>query len=98
MAKPLIVHDDLLISRVAYLLEQRMESIRRCEAILRGDKGLPEEYYRVNKDQVKMEFSSELWALNDLIEDIEDGLFVNELRRIFREYVQGKGEQWKLSE
>ncbi len=89
MRNVLIVHDDSIISRVAYLLEQRIENIKRCEAILNGD-DQRSEYLHVNKDGVRQMLDSERWALADLLEDIEDGMFDQELRDIFSKYVTAR--------
>lgn len=88
MANVLVVHDDSMISRVAYLLEKRKENIRRCKAILRGDPGLPDEYYHSNREGVEKMLEAERWALSDLLEDIENGMFIRELQAIFTQYVQ----------
>ena len=91
MAKLLIVHDDSVISRVAWLIEQRKEKIRVCEHILSSrPKELPPEYYHVNRDAVKQELETERWLLHDLLEDFEDGLCARELREIERDYVIGE--------
>ena len=86
MANVLIVHDDSMFSRVAYLLEQRKENIQRCQAILSGDDQHPE-YRHVNMDGVKNQLAAEKWALNDLLEDIEDGILLRELNEVFRQYI-----------
>ena len=94
MAKALIVHDDSTLSRVAWLIEQRKEAIRWCEHVLKSKpEDLPTEYYHVNRDQVRQRLELERWCLNDLLEDIEDGLFVRELQKIEREYVIAKEEE-----
>lgn len=87
MANVLMVHDDSMISRVASLLEERKATIRLCEAILRGDPNVPDEYYHVNKEAVEQRLENERWLLADLLEDIEDGMFTRELREIFSQYV-----------
>lgn len=87
MANALIVHDDSVISRVAYLLEERKKDIRLYEAILRGDPGLPSEYYRVSRHAVEQRLENERWLLDSLLESIEDGLFDQELREISSQYV-----------
>ena len=88
MAKVLVVHDDSVISRVAWLIEQRKEKIRLCERILTSrPEELPPEYYHVNLDAVKKELDTERWLLNDLLEDIENGILEREMKEIEREYV-----------
>lgn len=79
MANALIVHDDSVISRVAYLIEKRKRNIRRYEAILSG-KDENYENYHVNPEAVKQALETERWMLSDLIEDVQDGMFDRELR------------------
>lgn len=92
MANVLTVHDDSIISRVAHLLEERKKNIRLYEAILRGDPGVPDEYYRVNREAIEQRLENERWLLDDLLEDIEDGLFARELSEIHNQYVVVKGD------
>lgn len=91
MAAVLIVHDDSVISRTAYLLEERKRRIRLYESILLGDP-MPEEYHEVSKDYIRQELKNERWLLDGLIEDIQDWLFDQELQQISREYVTGSRE------
>lgn len=88
MANALIVHDDSVISRVAYLLEERKQNIRRYEAILAG-KDKSYENYRVNQDAVKQALEAERWLLSDLIEDIKEGMFDRELNDVEASYCAG---------
>ena len=91
MADVLTVHDDSIISRVAWLIEQRKERIRLCERILSSrPEDLPPEYYRVNREAVQKELDTERWLLADLIEDIEDGLLSRELKEIEQTYCRNK--------
>lgn len=92
MANVLIVHDDSIISRVAHLLEERKNNIRLYEAILRGDPEVPGEYYHVNRDAVKQRLENERWLLNDLLEDIEEGMFARELCEIHNQYGIAKND------
>jgi len=91
MAGALIVHDDSVISRTAYLLEERKARIDLYRSILRGDPQVAE-YQDVNKEAIGQALENEQWLLNDLIEDIEDWLFVRELQDIERKYLMG-GEE-----
>lgn len=84
--KVLIVHDTSIVSRVAATLEEYCHDIGLFRRILSDAPGLPDEYYRVNKEQVKLRLEATQWALSDLIEDIEDGLFLRELEQIEREF------------
>ncbi len=86
MANVLIVHDDSVISRTAYLLEERKRSIRLYESILRGESRNPE-YERVDKDQIQHLLGIERDFLKDLIDSIRSWLFEQELRNICDEYV-----------
>ena len=90
MANVLIVHDDSIISRVAHLLEERKKDIRFFEAILRGDPGLPDEYHHVDREAVKQRLENERWLLNDLLENIENGIFARELCEIHNQYCISK--------
>lgn len=89
MANVLIIHDDSVFSRVAYLLEQRKENICRCRAILNGEDHSPE-YRHVNMDGVRSQLAAEQWALQDLLEDIDNGMLLRELKEIFEQYAEEK--------
>ena len=87
--KPLLVHDDCIVSRVAYRLEELCGEIELCQSILQNAPDLPTEYRRVNKEQVRQRLELARWNLDDLLEDIEDGIVVRELKRIYNEYCGG---------
>ena len=80
--KTLLVHDDCMVSRVAYRLEL-------CQSILKNAPDLPAEYRRTNKEQVRQRLELARWNLDDLLEDIEDGIVARELKRIYNEYCGG---------
>ena len=72
MANPLIVHDDSVISRVAYLLEERKRDIRLFEAILAGE----DKRYEgtgVDLEDVKQSLETE----RQLLADMTDGFWLN---------------------
>ena len=50
---------------------------------------LPVEYRRANKEQVRQRLELARWNLDDLLEDIEDGIVARELKRIYNEYCGG---------
>lgn len=89
MANTLIVHDDSVISRVAHLLEERKQNIRRYEAILAGEDKSYENYH-INQDAVKQALETERWMLSDLIEDIKEGMFDRELNDVEASYCAGE--------
>ena len=74
--KTLLVHDDCMVSRVAYRLEELCGEIELCQSIL-------------NKEQVRQRLELARWNLDDLLEDIEDGIVARELKRIYNEYCGG---------
>lgn len=88
MRNALIVHDDMMLSRVAHRIEELTQSIELLESILNGTCKRPE-YTNVNKKQVADRLEVERWELADLLEDIEEGLFVRELNAIHKKYVLG---------
>lgn len=88
----MIVHDDSVISRTAYLLEERRRRIKLYESILRGE-STAEEYRKVNKEAIQEALKNERWLLDDLIEDIQEWLFAQELNQVRKEYVEGKGRK-----
>ena len=81
--KTLLVHDDCIVSRVAHRLEEL------CQSILKNAPDLPAEYRRANKEQVRQRLELARWNLDDLLEDIEDGIVARELKRIYNEYCGG---------
>lgn len=87
--KTLLVHDDCMVSRVAYRLEELCGEIELCQSILKNDPDLPAEYRRANKEQVRQRLELARWNLDDLLEDIEDGIVARELKRIYNEYCGG---------
>lgn len=87
--KPLLVHDDCIVSRVAYRLEELCGEIELCQSILQNTPDLPTEYRRVNKEQARQRLELARWNLDDLLEDIEDGIVARELKRIYNEYCRG---------
>lgn len=87
--KPLLVHDDCIVSRVAYRLEELCGEIELCQSILKNVPDLPAEYRRVNKEQVRQRLELARWNLDDLLEDIEDGIVARELKRIYNKYCGG---------
>ena len=88
MRNALIVHDDMMLSRVAHRIEELIQSIELLESILNGTCKRPE-YANVNKKQVADRLENDRWCLDDLLEDIEEGLFVRELNAIHKKYVSG---------
>ena len=87
--KPLLVHDDCIVSRAAYRLEELCGEIELCQSILQNAPDLPAEYRRANKEQVRQRLELARWNLDDLLEDIEDGIVARELKRIYNEYCGG---------
>lgn len=87
--KALIVHDDCMVSRVAHRLEELCGEIEVCQSILKNASDLPAEYRRVNKEQARQRLELARWNLDDLLEDIEDGIVARELKRIYNEYCRG---------
>ena len=87
--KALIVHDDCMVSRVAHRLEELCGEIELCQSILNNAPDLPAEYRRVNKEQARQRLELARWNLDDLLEDIEDGIVTRELKRIYNEYCRG---------
>ena len=87
MADVLIVHDDSVVSRVAWLLEQRVAKIKLCEGILNGGGKTPEDL-SASAACVKAQLDAERWALQELLEDIEEGLLKRELEDIWKEYAR----------
>lgn len=87
--KALIVHDDCMVSRVAHRLEELCGEIELCQSILKNAPDLPAEYRRVNKESARQRLELARWNLDDLLEDIEDGSFAQELKRIYNEYCGG---------
>lgn len=84
--KTLLVHDDCMISRVAHRLEELCSEIELCKRILKNDPSLPAEYRHTNERQVSQRLELARWSLYDLLDDAENGMFTQELRRIFNEY------------
>ena len=74
--KTLLVHDDCMVSRVAHRLEELCGEIELCQS-------------RANKEQVRQRLELARWNLDDLLEDIEDGIVARELKRIYNEYCGG---------
>ena len=60
-----------------------------CQSILKNAPDLPAEYRRANKEQVRQRLELARWNLDDLLEDIEDGIVARELKRIYNEYCGG---------
>lgn len=87
--KTLLVHDDCMVSRVAHRLEELCGKIELCQSILKNAPDLPTEYRRANKEQVRQRLELARWNLDDLLEDIEDGIVARELKRIYNEYCGG---------
>ena len=87
--KTLLVHDDCVVSRVAHRLEELCGEIELCQRILKNAPDLPVEYRRANKEQVRQRLELARWNLDDLLEDIEDGIVARELKRIYNEYCGG---------
>ena len=98
--KALLVHDDCTVSRVAHRLEELCGEIELCQSILKNAPDLPAaalfhasaqpaEYRRANKEQVRQRLELARWNLDDLLEDIEDGIVARELKRIYNEYCGG---------
>lgn len=83
----LTVHDDSVLSRTAYLIEERKRNIELYRNILNGTCKKPE-YYNVNRDAVVKALDAEQWLLDDLLEDIAAGLFERELRDIWERYIR----------
>lgn len=90
--KALIVHDDCMVSRVAHRLEELCGEIELCKSILKNAPDLPAEYSRVNKEQVRQRLELARWNLDDLLEDIEDGIVTRELKCIYNEYCRGESD------
>ncbi len=88
MANVLIVHDDSVISRTAYLLEERKRKIKLYKQILAGN--VPVEYRRVSLDYIEKELETERYLLSGLFDDIQEGLFNQEFRSVHDEYVKGE--------
>ena len=63
--------------------------IELCQSILKNAPDLPTEYRRANKEQVRQRLELARWNLDDLLEDIEDGIVARELKRIYNEYCGG---------
>ena len=87
--KALIVHDDCMVSRVAHRLEELCGEIELRQSILKNATDLPTEYRRVNKEQARQRLELARWNLDDLLEDIEDGIVARELKHICNEYCRG---------
>ena len=87
--KTLLVHDDCVVSRVAHRLEELCGEIELCQSILKNAADLPTEYRRSNKEQVRQRLEMARWNLDDLLEDIEDGIVARELKRIYYDYCGG---------
>ena len=87
--KALLVHDDCVVSRAAHRLEELCGKIELCQSILKNAPDLPTEYRRANKEQVRQRLELARWNLDDLLEDIEDGIVARELKRIYNEYCGG---------
>lgn len=87
--KALIVHDRLYGFTVAHRLEELCGEIEVCQSILKNAPDLPAEYRRVNKEQARQRLELARWNLDDLLEDIEDGIVARELKRIYNEYCRG---------
>ncbi len=83
----LTVHDDSVMSRTAYLIEERKRNIELYRSILDGTCKKPE-YFNVNRDAIVKALDSEQWLLDDLLEDIAEGLFERELRDIWERYIR----------
>lgn len=88
MRNALIVHDDMMLSRVAHRIEELIHSIELLESILNGTCKRPE-YSKVDKKQVADRLELERQDLDDLLEDIENGMFTKELNAIYEKYVLG---------
>lgn len=88
MSNALIVHDNLMLSRVAHRIEELIQSIELLESILNGTCKRPE-YSKVDKKQVADRLELERQDLDDLLEDIENGMFAKELNAIYEKYVLG---------
>lgn len=83
-----VIH-DCVVSRVAHRLEELCGEIELCQSILKNAPDLPAEYRRANKEQVRQRLELARWNLDDLLEDIEDGIVARELKRIYNEYCGG---------
>lgn len=92
MANALIVHDDSVISRVAYLLEERKRDIRLFEAILAGE----DKRYEgagVDPEDVKRSLETERRLLAGMTDDFWMDMIARELRDIRMAYCQiGDGD------
>lgn len=88
MSNAIIVHDNSVLSRTAHRIEELTQSIELLESILNGTCNRSE-YRNVNKKQVADRLDLDRWCLADLLEDIEEGLFVKELKEIHEKYVLG---------
>ena len=87
--KTLLVHDDCVVSRVAHRLEELCGEIELCQSILKNAPDLPVEYRRANSSRCLTCSLLARWNLDDLLEDIEDGIVARELKRIYNEYCGG---------
>lgn len=88
MRKALVIHDDMMLSRVAHRIEELIQSIELLESILKGTCKQPE-YAKVDKKQVADRLELDRQDLDDLLEDIENGLLAKELKEIHEKYVIG---------
>lgn len=86
MRNALIVHDDMLLSRVAHQIEDMAKSIELFESIINGTCTVPR-YRNVDKREVYDLLELERLNLAVLIEDIENGLLENELKEMKKRYV-----------
>lgn len=95
MANALIVHDDSVISRVAYLLEEQKRNISTFEAILTGE-DRRYEGVGVNLEDVKRALKTERQLLADMTGDFWLDMIAKELKDIRMAYCQiggNDGEQ-----
>lgn len=88
MGRVLIVHDDSVISRTAYLLEERRRAIRLYESILKGENKNPE-YKTVNMAQIRHLLEIERDCLKWLIDNARRWLFEQEFDLIEKECLNG---------
>ena len=89
MDKILTVHSRNIISRYAYMLEQRIETVKDLKRILEH----PETYgYKVDLEQVASRLTDEVECLGDIIEELQAGaksMFIGpELEKIRKTYVE----------
>lgn len=89
MERTLTVHRENVVSRFAYLLEQRMKSIHDMQAILDH----PEKYAKkFDFEQVAYSLKNEAEALYELIIELQAGersiIIGPELERLKNEYVK----------